>query len=148
MVAAPHKEGYSPRYGDDPLQFAQYWETEPNDPLVFLIHGGCWLNAFDLTHARPLASALANRGLAVLSIEYRASEILAAVGPAPSTISLQHSRRPERLDMKTLSSSDTAPVATLPFGSPPHITYRRSKAQSDSLRSLTVELHRRMIQIP
>lgn len=58
-------------YGEDPHQFAEYWQAKPGAPLVFLIHGGCWLNAFDLSHARPLASALAKRGLAVLSIEYR-----------------------------------------------------------------------------
>lgn len=58
-------------YGKDPLQFGEYWSAEAEMPLVLLIHGGCWLNVFDLTHARPLASALADRGLAVFSLEYR-----------------------------------------------------------------------------
>jgi acetyl esterase/lipase len=62
-------------YGDDILQFGEYWQAVPDAdidaPLVLLIHGGCWLNAFDLAHVRPLASALAKRGLAVFSIEYR-----------------------------------------------------------------------------
>ena len=58
-------------YGDDRLQFGEYWQAEADAPLVLLIHGGCWLNAYDLAHARPLASALAKQGLAVFSIEYR-----------------------------------------------------------------------------
>lgn len=40
-------------------------------PVVVFIHGGFWRAAFDLTHARPLCSALAKRGYAVWSLEYR-----------------------------------------------------------------------------
>lgn len=58
-------------YGVDPLQTAEYWSAEPSAPLIFLIHGGCWLNTYDKDHIRPLATALGKRGLAVLSIEYR-----------------------------------------------------------------------------
>ncbi|MFT7244153.1 MAG: acetyl esterase/lipase [Candidatus Azotimanducaceae bacterium] len=58
-------------YGPDPLQTAEYWGVEPTAPLILLIHGGCWLNAYDKDHIRPLATALAERGLAVLSVEYR-----------------------------------------------------------------------------
>ena len=63
------------QYGDDPLQFGELWLCEPSSaakaPLVILIHGGCWLNEFDLTHLHPLATALAESGFAVWSLEYR-----------------------------------------------------------------------------
>ena len=58
-------------YGAEPLQIAEYWQTDDSAPLLLLIHGGCWLNAFDLTHIRPLASEIAANDIAVLSIEYR-----------------------------------------------------------------------------
>lgn len=59
------------QYGEDALQFAEYWQAEAAAPLVYLIHGGCWLNAYDLTHTHPLASALSDLGFAVFSVEYR-----------------------------------------------------------------------------
>lgn len=40
-------------------------------PVVVFIHGGFWRAAFDLTHARPLCTALAKHGVAVWSLEYR-----------------------------------------------------------------------------
>jgi len=40
-------------------------------PLVVYVHGGFWREAFDRTHARPLANALASDGVAVASVEYR-----------------------------------------------------------------------------
>ena len=60
-------------YGDDPLQYGLLWmpATEEPAPLVILIHGGCWLNSFDVNHSRPLASALSQAGFAVWSLEYR-----------------------------------------------------------------------------
>ena len=45
--------------------------VEPPYPVVVFIHGGFWRAAFDLTHARPLCAALAKRGFAVWSLEYR-----------------------------------------------------------------------------
>jgi acetyl esterase/lipase len=38
---------------------------------VVLVHGGFWRPAYDRTHLRPLAAALAARGHRVLSLEYR-----------------------------------------------------------------------------
>ncbi len=38
---------------------------------MILIHGGCWLNSFDVNHSRPLATALNQEGFAVWSLEYR-----------------------------------------------------------------------------
>ena len=65
-------------YGNDnpELQFGLLWLPEsstPNvkPPLIVLIHGGCWLNAFDIQHSYPLSSALAQTGYAVWSLEYR-----------------------------------------------------------------------------
>lgn len=65
-------------YGDiNPgLQYGLLWlpkESIPNEnpPLIVLVHGGCWLNAFDIQHSYPLSSALAEAGYAVWSLEYR-----------------------------------------------------------------------------
>lgn len=65
-------------YGDvDPdLQYGLLWLPDhlgPMDkaPLVVLIHGGCWLNEYDIQHSFPLSSALAAAGYAVWSLEYR-----------------------------------------------------------------------------
>jgi acetyl esterase/lipase len=40
-------------------------------PLLFFVHGGFWRQAWDRLHARPLAAALARRGLVVAVPEYR-----------------------------------------------------------------------------
>jgi acetyl esterase/lipase len=65
-------------YGDDDssLQYGLLWiprelAAPARAPLIILIHGGCWLNAYDIQHSFPLASALAGEGYAVWSVEYR-----------------------------------------------------------------------------
>jgi len=65
-------------YGDtNPgLQYGLLWlpkDLAPGTtpPLIVLIHGGCWLNAYDIRHTLPLSSALAEAGYAVWSLEYR-----------------------------------------------------------------------------
>ncbi len=60
-------------YGDDPLQFGWLWQpTKPNTkPLIVLVHGGCWLKAFGVDHSFPMATALAEAGYPVWSLEYR-----------------------------------------------------------------------------
>ena len=58
-------------YGPSSLQVTEYWKAEDGAPLLAIIHGGCWLNAFDLRHVRALASEVAAQNIAVLSIEYR-----------------------------------------------------------------------------
>ncbi|TDF36665.1 alpha/beta hydrolase [Alteromonadaceae bacterium M269] len=64
-------------YGDDPLQYALLWNEKPlaenpsKKPLVILIHGGCWLNAFDIKHTFPLSTGLSQAGFDVWSLEYR-----------------------------------------------------------------------------
>ncbi|MGB7384647.1 MAG: alpha/beta hydrolase, partial [Rhodococcus sp. (in: high G+C Gram-positive bacteria)] len=40
-------------------------------PVVVMVHGGGWLSEPDMTHFRPLAEAVAERGIAVWNIEYR-----------------------------------------------------------------------------
>ncbi|NND83191.1 MAG: alpha/beta fold hydrolase [Gammaproteobacteria bacterium] len=63
-------------YGSEPLQYGELWlppHTSGNyrHPLLMLIHGGCWLNAFDVSHTHALSSALAQSGYAVWAPEYR-----------------------------------------------------------------------------
>ncbi len=70
-------------YGDGPFQFGELWlptsstdtdaSNEPvrRHPLVVLVHGGCWLNSFDIRHTHALSTALAQAGYAVWSVEYR-----------------------------------------------------------------------------
>lgn len=62
-------------YGPHPDQFGELFlpsksSAEPH-PVVALIHGGCWLEAFDASYIRPLAATLADAGYAVWNIEYR-----------------------------------------------------------------------------
>ena len=63
-------------YGDDSLQYGELWLPDSLDddykhPLLIFIHGGCWLNEFDISHTHALSTALANAGYAVWSLEYR-----------------------------------------------------------------------------
>lgn len=63
-------------YGVDPLQFALFWranlrEHTKQKTLVILIHGGCWLNAYDIQHTYALSTGLAQAGFNVWSLEYR-----------------------------------------------------------------------------
>lgn len=61
-------------YGTEPSQFAELWlppGAAAGLPVVVLIHGGCWLAAYDIAHIRPLAAALADAGFAVWAPEYR-----------------------------------------------------------------------------
>ena len=67
-------------YGKEALQFGELWlpassakneEMSVNHPLVVLVHGGCWLNSYDIRHTHALSTALSQSGYAVWSIEYR-----------------------------------------------------------------------------
>lgn len=65
-------------YGEGPLQYGLLWlpkAADPTDPvpLVIFVHGGCWLNSYDISHSNPLSSALSKEGFAVWSLEYRRS---------------------------------------------------------------------------
>jgi len=61
------------RYGAAAPQFAELYLPAGSTPapVVVLIHGGCWLNAYGADHIRPLAGALVAEGYAVWSLEYR-----------------------------------------------------------------------------
>ncbi len=60
-------------YGDDPLQFGELRLPKGAGPypVAILIHGGCWLSEFDITHLRKLAAAITETGLATWALEYR-----------------------------------------------------------------------------
>ena len=60
------------RYGDADQQFGELWlPGESSKGLIVFVHGGCWLNQFDVKHSRPLAHQLAEDGYTVWSLEYR-----------------------------------------------------------------------------
>jgi acetyl esterase/lipase len=60
-------------YGDDPLQFGELRlpDGPGPHPVAILIHGGCWLSEYDLTHLRSLAAAVTESGIATWALEYR-----------------------------------------------------------------------------
>ena len=60
-------------YGDDPSQFGDLFlpEGDGPHPVIFLLHGGCWRAQYGLGPIGQLARALADRGVAVWSLEYR-----------------------------------------------------------------------------
>ncbi len=60
-------------YGNDTLQYGWLWQpkTDEKKSLIVLVHGGCWLNAFGVDHSYPMATALAQSGHPVWSLEYR-----------------------------------------------------------------------------
>ena len=59
-------------YGEDPLQRVEVWRaTAPANAVLVFIHGGCWLNAYDLNHATGFYRALAEKGITTYAVEYR-----------------------------------------------------------------------------
>lgn len=60
-------------YGPDPLQFGHLRlpAAPAPHPVVVLIHGGCWLSDYDISHLGALEQAVADAGYAVWSLEYR-----------------------------------------------------------------------------
>jgi len=61
-------------YGPAPQQYVEWFEPAGSAPfpVVVLIHGGCFLNQYEgMPQMRGMAGALAARGVAVWSIEYR-----------------------------------------------------------------------------
>ncbi|MFT7506823.1 MAG: acetyl esterase/lipase [Gammaproteobacteria bacterium] len=78
-------------YDADSLLYALLWrakkvtkvkdlENKHANPLVILIHGGCWLRAYDIQHTFALSTGLAQAGFNVWSLEYRRSGDIGAVG--------------------------------------------------------------------
>ncbi|WDT87742.1 alpha/beta hydrolase [Alteromonas sp. 009811495] len=59
-------------YGEDPLQRVEVWRaTAPANAALVFIHGGCWLNTYDLNHAKGFYHALAEKGITTYAVEYR-----------------------------------------------------------------------------
>jgi len=60
-------------YGSDDLQHGEL-RLPPGPgphPVAIVVHGGCWLSQSGLDHVRPLATALAEAGVATWTPEYR-----------------------------------------------------------------------------
>lgn len=60
-------------YGSGPQQFGELRLPKGAGPfpVVVLVHGGCWMAAFDYVYMTRLAAWLADRGVATWTIEYR-----------------------------------------------------------------------------
>ncbi|PRY36143.1 alpha/beta hydrolase family protein [Umezawaea tangerina] len=60
-------------YGDHPSQFAELTVPVGADPVpvVVVIHGGFWMQQYDLDLGRPLAADLVAHGVAAYNVEYR-----------------------------------------------------------------------------
>lgn len=65
--------GASRAYGAAPQQTGEWFAPRAIGaaPVAVILHGGCWLNAFDARYQRHLAAALHARGWAVWLPEYR-----------------------------------------------------------------------------
>ena len=60
------------RFGLHADQVADVFEpTGPARAVVVLVHGGFWRPEYDRLHLRPMADALSQHGLLVVSLEYR-----------------------------------------------------------------------------
>ncbi len=73
LAQEPVAPGRRIPYGPEPSQFGELFLPDGNPPwaVIALIHGGCWLADYDLSHLSPLASALTTLGVAVWNLEYR-----------------------------------------------------------------------------
>lgn len=60
-------------YGKGPQQFGELRVPKGDGPfpVIVLIHGGCWQNAFDYVYMTRLAAWLTDRGIATWTVEYR-----------------------------------------------------------------------------
>jgi acetyl esterase/lipase len=60
-------------YASDPNCFGDLWLPKSKEarPVVVVIHGGCWLAEYNLSHIAHLSRALTSQGIATWSLEYR-----------------------------------------------------------------------------
>ena len=113
-------------YGNNALQYGLLWapKTNADAPLVILIHGGCWLNSFDVNHSRPLATALNQAGFAVWSLEYRRSGDPGGGWPGSlEDIELALSR----LDLLSRYAIDTSQIAVAGHSAGGHLALMASR---------------------
>lgn len=79
IVQTPEPEPGTPapvpvRYGPDPAQYGVLHlpsGTQSRLPVVVVVHGGYWRQAYGLELGTPLAVDLTNQGIAAWNIEYR-----------------------------------------------------------------------------
>jgi len=127
-MSEPLPEGGAPgqllRYGPGSEQVAEYYAADRPVALVLFLHGGYWRAKYDRAHARPLASALAEAGFAVLLAEYRRVgqpgggwpgtllDVAAAIDTLPALVAAGPSTSPS----PALSSPAPSPVPLLLAG--------------------------------
>ncbi len=60
-------------YGGDPQQFAElrFPKGKGAFPLLFVVHGGFWLSAYNLGHIGHLCAAFTSKGIITCNLEYR-----------------------------------------------------------------------------
>lgn len=60
-------------YGDEDLQFGDLWIPSGAGPypVVVVIHGGCWRDAYNIDPTSDFSATLSNHGVAVWNLEYR-----------------------------------------------------------------------------
>lgn len=73
LTRVPPAKGERVQYGMHPLQFAElrFPSGKGPFPLLFVIHGGWWLSAYDLTHIGHLCAKFTSYGIVTCSLEYR-----------------------------------------------------------------------------
>lgn len=86
ITALPYREpDHVIAYGEHTDQYGLLWLARAPEadakPTLVLIHGGCWLNAYDISHTRALATALSQAGYPVWSLEYRRADETASAWP-------------------------------------------------------------------
>ena len=86
LLQLPFRNGdYTISYGEDSSQFGSLWLPEGNNSgTVIFIHGGCWVNEYDIEHTQAFATGLASAGYAVWSVVYRRTGELG--GGCPDTV--------------------------------------------------------------
>ncbi len=106
-------------YGDDPSQFGELYLPD-GDPrgVVVVIHGGFWLDAYDLELGRPLATSLAGAGWAAWNLEYRR---VGNGGGDPTTFDDVAAGIDELRDLDLGLDLDRAPVVTLGHSAGGHL---------------------------
>lgn len=73
-LAFPKVEAdYRIQYGDEDLQFGDLWiPSGPGPhPVVIVIHGGCWRDAYNLDPVSDFSASLGKQGVAVWNLEFR-----------------------------------------------------------------------------